>query len=46
MAANKADYLDKLNKLLNDACKFKKIILKNDGILNFAVNQEKLINKI
>ena len=30
--------------LLNDTRKFEKINLKNDGILNFAINQEKRID--
>ena len=38
---DKADYLDKMENLLNDTRKFEIINLKNDGILNFAVNQEK-----
>ena len=37
----KADYLDKMDNLLNDTQKFEKINLKNDRILNFAINQEK-----
>ena len=41
MIVDKADYLDKMENLLNDTAKFKIINLKNDGILNFAVNQEK-----
>ena len=32
--------------LLNDTRKFEKINLKNDGILNFAINQEKRIDNI
>ena len=38
---DKTDYLDKMENLLNDTCKFEKINLKNDGILSFAVNQKK-----
>ena len=38
---DKADYLDKMENLLNAIRKFEKINLKNDGILNFAINQEK-----
>ena len=43
---NKADYLDKMENPLNDVGKFEKINLRNDGILNFAVNQEKLVDNI
>ena len=41
MVVDKTDYLDKMDNLLNDTQKFEKINLKNDGILNFAINQEK-----
>ena len=44
--ADKADYLDKMDNLLNDTRKFEKINLKNDGILNFAINQEKRVDNI
>ena len=43
---DKADYLDKMENLINDTQKFEKINLKNDGILNFAVNQEKRVDNI
>ena len=43
---DKTDCLDKMENLLNDTRKFEKIILKNDGILNFAVNQEKRVDNI
>ena len=46
MVVNKADYLDKIDNLLNDRQKFEKINLKNDGILNFAINQEKRVGNI
>ena len=46
MVVDKADYLDKMDNLLNDTRKFEKINLKNDGILNFAINQEKRVDKI
>ena len=43
----KADYLDKMENLGNlKTWKFEKINLKNDGILNFAVNQEKRVDNI
>ena len=44
---NKAGYLDKIENFLNDTPKFeKKTDLKNDGTLNFAVNQEKRVDNI
>ena len=46
MVVDKADYLDKMDNLLNDTRKFEKINLKNDGILNFAINQEKRVDNI
>ena len=46
MIVNKADYLDKMEDLLNSTRKFENIKLKNDGILNFAVNQEKRVDNI
>ena len=39
------DYI-KIENLLNDTRKFEKINLKNDGILNFAINQEKRVENI
>ena len=44
VVVDKADYLDKMDNLLNDTRKFEKINLKNDGILNFAINQEKRVD--
>ena len=35
-----------MEKLLNDTCKFQKLNLNNDGILTFAVNQEKNFGNI
>ena len=46
MIVDKADYLDKMENLLNHKRKFEKINLKNDGILNFAVNQQKRFDNI
>ena len=46
VTVDKADYLDKMEKLLNDTWKFEKRNLKNDGILDFVVNQEKHVDKI
>ena len=44
MTVDKADYLDKMENLLNDKRKFEKNNLKNDAILNFSVNQEKRVD--
>ena len=46
MVIDKADYLDKMESLLNDTQKFEKYNLKNDGISNFAINQEKHVDNI
>ena len=46
MVVDKADYLDKMENLLNDTRKFENINLKNDGILNFVINQEKHVDNI
>ena len=46
MVVFKADYLDKMENLLNDTRKFENINLKNDGILNFVINQEKRVDNI
>ena len=46
VVVDKTDYLDKMDNLLNDTRKFEKINLKNDGILNFAINQEKRVDNI
>ena len=40
---DKVDYFDKKENLLNDTRKSEKINLKNDGILNFAVNKQKCV---
>ena len=46
VVVDKADYLDKMGNVLKHTQKLKKINLKNDGILNFAVNQEKRVDNI
>ena len=46
MVVDKADYLNKMENLLNDTRKFEKTNLKNDGILKFAINQEKPVDNI
>ena len=42
MVVDKAD-LDKMDNLLNDTRKFEKINLKNDGVLNFAINKKNVL---
>ena len=46
MVVDKAECLDKMDNLLNDRQKFEKNNLKNDGILNFAINHEKRVGNI
>ena len=43
---DKADCLNKMESVLNDTRKFEKLNLKNDGILNFAVNQQECVDNI
>ena len=43
MIVDKADYLDKTENLLNDTRTFEKFNLRNDGVSNFTVNQEKRV---
>ena len=46
MIVDKSDYLDKMENLLSDTQKVEKTNLKNDGIWNFAVNQEKRVDNV
>ena len=46
VVVDKTNCLDKMENLLNDTRKFEKIILKNDRIFNFAINQEKRVDNI
>ena len=46
VVVNQTDYLDKMENLLNDTRIFEKNNLKNDGILNLAINQEKRVGNI
>ena len=39
------DYLEKMN-ILSDQKKFSKVSLKDDTLLNFAINQEKHVDKV
>ena len=38
--------LEKMNDIFSDQKKFSKVSLKDDTLLNFAINQEKHVNKI
>ena len=40
------DYLKKMNDILSDQKKFSKVSLKDDTLLNFAINQEKHVDKV
>ena len=40
------DYLEKMNDILSDQKKFSKVSLKDDTLLNFAINQEKHVHKV
>ena len=40
------DYLEKMNDILSDQEKFSKVSLKDDTLLNFAINQEKHVDKV
>ena len=46
MIADKGNYLDKMENLLNDTREFEKINVKNNGILNFAIKQEKRVGNV
>ena len=39
------DYLKKMNDILSDQKKFSKVSLKDDTLLNFAINREKHVDK-
>ena len=40
------DYLEKMSDILSDQKKFSKVSLKDDTISNFAINQEKHVDKV
>ena len=40
------DYLKKMNDILSDQKKFSKVNLKDNTLLNFAINQEKHVDKV
>ena len=43
--AKRQDYLKKMNDILSDQKKFSKVSLNNDTLLNFAINQERHVDK-
>ena len=46
MLVQRQDYLKKTNGILSDQKKFSKVSLKDDTLLNFAIDQEKQVDKI
>ena len=40
------DYIKKTNYISSDQKKFSKVSLKDDTLLNFAINQEKHVDKV
>ena len=40
------DYLKKMNDILSDQKEFSKVSMKDDTLLNFAINQEKHVDKV
>ena len=43
---NKQNYIKKMDNILNNQKKFTLVNLKDDTLLNFAVNQEKNVDKV
>ena len=43
---DREDYIRKMNDILNDKKKFWKINMKDNTLLNFAINQEKHVDKL
>ena len=43
---NKQNYIKKMDNILNNQKKFTLVNLKGDTLLNFAVNQEKHVDKV
>ena len=43
---NKQNYIKKMDNILNHQKKFTLVNLKDDTLLNFAVNQEKHVDKV
>ena len=44
--AQRQDYLKKMDDILSDQKKFRKVSLKDDTLLHFAINQEKHVDKV
>ena len=43
---DRQDYIKKIDDFLSDQKKFSKVSLKNDSLLNFAINQERHVDKV
>ena len=43
---DRQDYIKKIDDFLSDQQKFSKVSLKNDSLLNFAINQERHVDKV
>ena len=43
---DRQDYIKKIDDILSDQNKFCKVSLKDDTLLNFAINQEKHVDKV
>ena len=43
---DRQDYIKKMDDILSDQKKFSKVSLKDDTLLNFAINQEKHVDKV
>ena len=46
LLTGRRDYIKKIDNILSDQKKLSTAILKDDTLLNFAVNQEKRIDKV
>ena len=40
------DYLEKMNDILSDQKKFSKVSMKDDTLLNFAINKENTLTRL
>ena len=40
------DYLEKMNDILSDQKKFSKVSVKDDTLLNFAINKENTLTRL
>ena len=43
---DRQDYIKKIDDILSDQNKFCKVSLKDETLLNFAINQEKHVDKV